>query len=83
VNRDDAFAELYRLALFGPGATVPGSSATFANVLLRAERALAGVSLSDELAALRRELDERQERLQRVHDVLAGARERARKANGG
>ena len=71
-----ALSELYRLALFSPGAKTEGASATATNVLLRAERALAGTSISGEqslpleLAALRADLEERQERLKRVHDAL-------------
>lgn len=81
----EALNRLYSIALFSPGV----AGATFANVLLRAERALAGVSLSDErslplelaalraeLAALRDNIEQRQNVLQRVHDAL-------RKANGG
>jgi hypothetical protein len=77
VTPREALHKLYSLALFGPGATVPGSSATFANVLLRAERALAGLSLSDEqslpleLAALRDNLAQRQADLQGIHDAIA------------
>jgi hypothetical protein len=84
VNHAQAMARLYSLALFGPGV----QGATFANVLLRAERALAGVSLSDErslpleLAALRENLAQRQAALQCVHDALARPEPTHRQARG-
>lgn len=80
MNASDAILRLSQLARFGPGATLEGSSATFSNVLLRAERALAGMSLSDErslpleLAALRDNLAQRQDMLGRIHDALLSDR---------
>lgn len=76
-DRAKAMASLRKLAMFGPGATIEGSSATYANVLLRARDALAklGALLPDrtlcaELDALRINLEQRQTMLELVHDAL-------------
>lgn len=77
---DRALCTLYSLAMFSPGANVPGSAATGANVLLRAASALRRESISDE-ASLPLELDslrlnsiEHCTRLERVHDSLDSIR---------
>lgn len=71
---------LYRLAAFGPGANIHGSSATFGYVLLRARKILAGAesasaqeraTLCEELDALRDNLAQRQDMLRAIHDELA------------
>lgn len=74
-----AMAELYRLALFAPGA----NGATFANILLRAARIVddphgepgGDAALKSDLDALRADIEARQKRLELVHDTLAGADE--------
>lgn len=76
MNVTQAMARLYSVALFAPG--FEGATAT--NILLRAERILAGVTPSElaerralaaELNGLRVNLQQRQDLLQRVHDTLA------------
>lgn len=72
----EALNRLGKLALFPPGATIPGSSATATNVLLRAARALRGESYSGEqslpleLDALRANLAQRQELLRSILAAL-------------
>lgn len=76
MKRADALHKLTQLVCFAPGATIPGSSATATNVLLRAARALRGESYSGEqslpleLDALRGDLAQRQELLRTILAAL-------------